>query len=428
VRRRLGLVALAVASLIVIAFVVPLGVLVRELARDRALAGAERDAQLIAVFVAANRGDPDAIRLIADSGEINSNDLSVILRQEGPSGPLTVIGSPVPDGEDLTRFFSGTAGRVALDGGEAVYVPAFADNDIAVVRILVESENLTRGVDRAWLLLGVLAVVLIGISAVIAAGLARSIVRPVEDLSNAAERLGRGDLSTRVEPAGPPEIREVGAEFNRLAEQVSTLLETERETAADLSHRLRTPLAAIGLDVERLPPGPDQERLLDDVAELQRSIDFVIHTVRRPGRPDLGEVTDLTAVVAERMDFWDALAEEQARETSVNTPPNGGPAVKVSKHDLEAVIDALVGNVFAHTEEGVAYAVICEASPEGARLIVDDGGPGFGGDAVERGRSGGGSTGLGLDIARRTAESTGGSLSIGASPLGGARVVIEFRG
>ena len=94
--------------------------------------------------------------------------------------------------------------------------------------------------------------------------------------------------------------------------------------------------------------------------------------------------------------------------------------------DLEAAVDALIGNVFAHTPEGTPYSITCSSTVETVRLIVDDGGAGFGPEALERGRSGGGSTGLGLDIARRTAETSGGRFTVGESPLGGARVELEL--
>lgn len=419
-RRRLGLVAFAVAGLIVIAFSVPLGVLVAELARDRALAGAERDAQLIAVVATSAAGDPTVIRNVIGTGRLNGNEVTVVLADG------TVLGTSLPEGEDLTPVIAGATGRRALDGGQAVYAPAIDANGISVVRVFVTDETLTRGVSRAWFLLGILGAAVIAIAAVISSRLARTIIEPVEQLSAASQRLGAGDLDTRVVPGGPPEIAEVGAEFNRLAEQVSRLLEKERETAADVSHRLRTPLAALGLDAERLSPGPERERLLDDIAELQRAVDFVIREVRRPDRPARTLATDVCAVLADRADFWEALAEEQGRQTSVRLPEPPGPLVPASRSDLEAALDAVIGNVFSHTEEGVAYTISCKVEERRTRITVDDAGSGFAAADIERGRSGGGSTGLGLDIARRTAQATGGSLTTGPSPLGGARVTIEF--
>ncbi len=421
-RRRLGLVALAVAALIVVAFSVPLGVMVRELARDRALSGAERDAQLIAVFIDANGAEPDRVQRIARRGVINNNPLSVIF-SDG-----SVIGAELIPGEDLEPVFAGTAGRTMLNNGEAVYVPVIdSEGSVTVVRIFVSNAALTEGVPRAWAILAILGVLIVAIAALIAYGLARNIVAPVEELSRAAGKLGEGELSTRVEPAGPPEIQEVGAEFNRLAEQVSQLLAAERETAADLSHTLRTPLAGLGLDIERLPPSPHRERLLDDFAELQRAVDHIIREVRRPARIDQREYTDVGTLVRDRMAFWNVLAEEEGRTTSLEIPAVG-PLVAVPEADLVAAIDALIGNVLAHTKEGVAYSVVCRSDGNSAVVVVDDAGFGFDPSTVERGKSSTGSTGLGLDIARRTAVATGGSLTVGASPLGGARVTLTLGG
>ncbi|HSF87572.1 MAG TPA: HAMP domain-containing sensor histidine kinase [Acidimicrobiia bacterium] len=415
-RRRLGLVAVAVASLIVVAFSVPLGVMVRELAKDRALSGAERDAQLIAVFIDANSSDPDSIRRIAGGGVINGNALSVIFSNG------VAIGSEMLAGEDLEPVFAGTAGRAAVEGGQVVYVPVIdAEGSVTVVRIFVTNAKLTEGVGRSWAILAILGTLIVAIAALIAYSLARNIVAPVEELSQAAGRLGAGELSTRVEPSGPPEIQEVGAEFNRLAEQVSQLLEAERETAADMSHRLRTPLAGLGLDIERMPESPHRERLLDDFAELQRAVDHIIREVRRPGRNDQRAFIDLGVLVRDRMSFWNVLAEEEGRETSLEIPAVG-PMVSAPEADVEAAIDALIGNVLAHTKEGTGYSVVCGTEGNKAVITVDDAGFGFDPATVERGKSGAGSTGLGLDIARRTADATGGSLTVGASPRGGARV------
>lgn len=421
-RRRLGLVAVAVAALIVVAFSIPLGVMVRELAKDRALAGAERDAQLISAFVDANSADPAAVERIAGRGQINGNELSVVF-SDG-----MIMGSELFPGEDLQAAFAGNAGRAELEGGQSVYAPVVdAEGSVTVVRIFVTNNVLTQGVARSWGILALLGVLIVAIAALIAYGLARNIVKPVEELSRAAGRLGGGDLTTRVEPSGPPELQEVGAEFNRLAEQVSQLLESERETAADLSHRLRTPMAGLGLDIERLSPGPDQERLLDDFAELQRVVDHIIREVRRPGRHDQRKLADLGVLVRDRMAFWNVLAEEEGRTTSLEIPAFG-PFVASPHQDLEAAVDALIGNVLAHTKEGTDYTVVCRREGNQAVVIVDDAGFGFDESTVERGRSGAGSTGLGLDIARRTAIATGGSLTVGASPQGGARVTLLLGG
>src|SRR5258708_33113425 len=100
--------------------------------------------------------------------------------------------------------------------------------------------------------------------------------------------------------------------------------------------------------------------------------------------------------------------------------------VQVAREDLAACADVLLENVFTHTPEGVALTVRLSArAGGGAWLVVTDDGPGFpAGGPVRRGLSGGGSTGLGLDIAQRVAETSGGTMTIGRSAAGGGSVTL----
>jgi signal transduction histidine kinase len=275
-------------------------------------------------------------------------------------------------------------------------------------------------------MLAVLSGSLILIAIVVADRLGRSIVEPVRELSATAAVLGEGNLDARVTPSGPPEVQEVAIELNDLADRIVRLLRMEREAAADLSHRLRTPLTAVRLDAEALEPGPGAQRLLDDLDELERTVDFVIREARRPGRTDAAADCDLGTVAAERVDFWKVLAEEQERELEFMS--DGEPApIALGADDTMAMIDALIGNVFAHTNEGTNFTVaVASVDTTEIMLIVDDQGPGFGAEMAERGLSTGGSTGLGLDIADRTAAAAGGRLTIGTSGSGGGRVTVTL--
>jgi signal transduction histidine kinase len=424
VRRRLILLSAAVTTLVVLAFLIPLAVMVEQLARDRAIAGAERDAATVARVVSAADSEEMMQTTFAAIGgdQLNGNAVSLIL----PSGE--VVGAPLLPDENMERAASGAAYRSSLAGGEVVYAPFFSSGEVAVVRVYVEQAQLTRGVVRSWVTLGLLALALVMVAMGVAAGLGRSLVGPVEDLATAARDLGAGDLTVRVEPAGPPETAAVGLEFNRLAERITHLLQNEREAAADLSHRLRTPLTAARLDAEALPPGPGRDHLVEDLDDLERMVDFIIEESRRPARQDAAPVTDLVALAQERFEFWQALGDEQARTGTVTvTGAPDGTGVRAPREDVAAALDALLGNVFAHTPEGTAYRVEVAASSQGIRLVVEDDGPGFGeGDPLLRGTSGAGSTGLGLDIARRTVEAAGGRITIGAGPGGGARVELAF--
>ncbi len=98
--------------------------------------------------------------------------------------------------------------------------------------------------------------------------------------------------------------------------------------------------------------------------------------------------------------------------------------VHTTKDDIGRVLDTLMENVFAHTEPGTEISITVTST---GVLLIEDGGAGFEPSAAERGASGGGSTGLGLDIVQRITDRNGGTLTIDASPLGGARVSVAFR-
>ena len=177
--------------------------------------------------------------------------------------------------------------------------------------------------------------------------------------------------------------------------------------------------------IEAVPNRSD--RLIDDLDELERTVDHVIRQARRPVREGMGVWTDLAAVVDERTAFWGALAHEQGRSWSADID-GMSHLVGLVEEDAAAVIDALLGNVLAHTPEGTQFLVRVDETEEGfVRLVVEDTGPGLPeGDPTRRGESGSGSTGLGLDIVRRAAEATGGTLNLSSGPEGGASVEVLF--
>ena len=138
-------------------------------------------------------------------------------------------------------------------------------------------------------------------------------------------------------------------------------------------------------------------------------------------------VADLGAVVRHRATFWRILADEQQRPVEIATR-GGRLPVPLAPEELGAVIDTLMENVFSHTTPGTGYRIGARPGLDHtAVLTIEDSGPGFDENSlVERGRSGGGSTGLGLDIVRKAAEKTGGTLIVANSSTGGGRVEVVF--
>jgi signal transduction histidine kinase len=338
----------------------------------------------------------------------------------------TVLGANVPRGPGVQlAALQGSITVAGPDGKEILVAVQGLPQGTAVVRTFIGQAELSRGVSSAWLVLGLLGIVLLTLGVVVADRLARTVVRPVGELAAVSHQLASGDLDARARPGGPAEVRAVASALNHLAARIRELVWQEREAIADVSHRLRTPLTALRLDAESLRHPEDASRIGEHVETLEREVTALIEEARNrdagPGACDAAEV------VAERTAFWSVLAQDQDRPMIVETVPGPLP-VAVGKTELAACLDALLGNVFAHTPEGTPYAVrLSRQHGGGAHVVIEDQGPGFRDATVgARGTSGAGSTGLGLDIARRTAQASGGTFSVIRDESRGARIVLEL--
>ncbi|MDH3499791.1 MAG: HAMP domain-containing histidine kinase [Acidimicrobiia bacterium] len=424
-RQQLNIVALAISSMVVLAFIVPLGILIRDQTADRALAGAQRDAQSIATAFAVVGSISDANVASVASAVIDSLDpsgrVSVVL-DDG-----TVIGAQFElEDSNLAAARGGNAFTAQFEYGAEVLVPVDLETGSRpVVRSFVTTAELREDVVTAWLLLAGLGVALIAASLMLADRLGRSIVGPVRQIAAATREFGHGQRSIRLPDAGPPEVAEVAIEFNHLADRLDGLLAAERESVADLSHRLRTPLAALRLQAEALPDAA-ASMITPEVERLDEAVTQLIEQARSSSYEPRTASTDLAAAVRHRIAFWRVLAADQGRQMDVASP-SAPVMVPLDSADIGAAIDTLIENVFAHTPPGTAFSVQLTTGSRGPTLLVEDAGPGFhdpGG--VERGASGSGSTGLGLDIVRRCVTHTGGRLVVQNRTTGGARVRVEF--
>jgi signal transduction histidine kinase len=426
VRRRLLILAAATTTLVIVAFLVPLSVLVRNLAHQRALNDGLKESQRVVNAVQSVERTPTAI---GEAVKGSPTGISVSVRL----GNGQWVGGVPPDPDSPARQFAvgpnGTELRevqVRYRGGLEIWHPVTdAPGKPIVIRTFVSASLFNRGVFSAIVILVLVGIAILAVAMIIADQLARWTVRPVAALASTANRLSSGQLLARAPVNGPREVVEVGVAMNRLAQRINELLDDEREQVADLSHRLRTPVAAVKLAVEALPESPEATRLTEHVDALERTVGSVIREARRGVREQPSPACDVVSVVKERVAFWAVLAEDQGRRVELRLP-TVSRFVRVSADDLAAAVDALLENVFAHTPEGTAMAVAVELDRVDAWITVSDEGPGIGPDSVDRGRSAGGSTGLGLDIVRRTAEGSGGSFQVAASPTGGAAMMMRL--
>src|SRR4051812_13456541 len=264
-RRNVTLLVLATTSAVVIGLVIPLAVLIRQLAINRAIAAADQDARSIAVAAAVVTDDAVLGKLVADTNERSDRDASVVR----PNG--TVLGVTPPATQRYAAARRGLSGHGHYRGGEEVFVPITTTSGRTVVRSFVPHAVMTRGVATSWAALGALAVVLLAITTLVADRLARWFVRPIIQLVAVTEEVSGGNLDARAPVTGLRETVRLGLAFNRLAQRIGELLASEREVVADLSHRLRTPITALRLDADSAGT-IDNARLAEHVTTLARTV------------------------------------------------------------------------------------------------------------------------------------------------------------
>ncbi|OKI54436.1 HAMP domain-containing sensor histidine kinase [Streptomyces sp. MJM1172] len=450
-RRSLAGVALAVTSMVALSFLIPLAVLVMSLAREQSITAAEQPAAAMAPILTLTT-DPDDLRE-SMAGLDRAEHLAIHLPDSRP------IGTSHAPADLLERAKRGRE-SISQDvpGGGWIYLqPVVLPQDrVAVVENYVPESDLTRGVAASWTVMVVLAIGLLIGSVLVADRLGAKVVRSSKQLAQASYVLGEGNLSTRVVPMGPSELRDAGVAFNAMADRMTELLAIERELVADLSHRLRTPLTALHLATERMGPSPESGRVEAAVGALEAELQAIITAARTPlamgpmgralrdaGSPSPspsvpsspssagsdqtpGERCEAGEVIRRRAGFWAVLAAQQDRTCTLDIAEEA-TTVDLAHDDIAAVVDALVGNVFRYTADGTAFAIAVDRTAQAVELRVEDAGPGIPDPdaALARGSSTS-STGLGLDIVRRAASATGGTVHIARAALGGASVRVTF--
>ncbi|WP_020142679.1 HAMP domain-containing sensor histidine kinase [Terracoccus sp. 273MFTsu3.1] len=421
-RRQITWLVAATTSAVVVAFIIPLCLLVSNVAEDRAVNRARQQAHSVATVVASVDSEQvlsEAVGLFTAQG--------MVVAVHTPSG--RVIGRDTSVGDDDAEVAQARSTRTAFthrtDTGLDVIIPVQTESGVTVVESTVSNDEMRQGVAAAWATIICLGLLLVGVAALIALRLGRRVSVPVTRLAAVAHRIREGEVGTRAVPEGPPETVELAGALNQLADRIDVLVTSERAAVADLGHRLRTPVTALRLDSDLVTDPEVSSRLRHHVDELQRSVDAIVHEARRPLRRAMPSGCDLGVVVRRRAAFWEPLAQDQERAFAVSGPDGPCP-VGVPEEDVSDVVDVLLDNVFAHTPEGAGVEVAVRVHEGRAQLTVADGGPGAPQSALDRGRSGSGSTGLGLDIARRVAEAAGGSVALDRSDLGGLLVRVSL--
>lgn len=294
-----------------------------------------------------------------------------------------------------------------------------------------------------WLGLGLTGLAAIILATTLSLALARWVGRPLRRLDATANRLGAGELTVRASTLmGPPETRHLAGTFNDMAGRLEALVGSHRTLVADISHQLRTPLAALRLRLELLHDDVDPaaagelDGALEEIARLSRLVDGLLAVARAENTQPAPVTVDLTSLVRERAAIWSPLAQE--RHIQLLTSP-GQASVAATPGHLEQVLDNLLANALDVTPSDGQITISVRRNDERVRLEVIDSGPGmtpaqrdqafrrfWSQPADSPSRDTTSSSGLGLAIVHRLITVDGGTIQLTNNPGPGLRVQIDL--
>ncbi|MGH3987585.1 MAG: sensor histidine kinase, partial [Pseudonocardiaceae bacterium] len=305
-----------------------------------------------------------------------------------------------------------------VDGDLVVAVPVTHDSDvIGAVRAASPRSAVYRQVVVVWLAMLGLAALAIGTVWLVARRQARRLAGPLEELSDAARRLGDGDFSVRTEPVDLPEIDAVGTALNSTAGRLDDMLARERAFSADASHQLRTPLTGLRLRLEAALDRPGQDLRhaitagIDAADRLEQTIEELL-ALARDTRSSNAAPLDVPGLLDEIERGWHDRLAAQDRELRVAVDA-AAPVSLASTAAVRQVLTVLLDNAATHGSGTVSVAV--RNAADALAIDVSDEGTGITAPEPElftrRSRLADGH-GIGLALARSLAEAEGGRLRL----------------
>jgi signal transduction histidine kinase len=270
--------------------------------------------------------------------------------------------------------------------------------------------------------------------------LARLVTRPVNRLKEAARRIAEGDLTARA-PAyhGAPELRELASTFNDTAGRLKEMLDAQDAFVADASHQLRTPLAALRLQLENIEsaaPSSLQPALASaraETARLSRISEALLSLTRSVTAHTVCEPIDAARAAADRHQAWEPVATDAGVQLVLSAPDHAW--VAASPGALEQILDNLIDNALEVAPPASTVHIEIRPVDDLVELHVIDHGPGLSYeqrsrafDRFWRGPSAEpGGTGLGLAIVLQLAKRCGGRAELRPGSEDGIDAVVSLR-
>jgi signal transduction histidine kinase len=260
--------------------------------------------------------------------------------------------------------------------------------------------------------------------------LARTLTRPIRELTAAIRALAKGDLGQQVSVRTRDEIGQMAASFNQMSADLAHASQLRRQMTADIAHELRTPLSLILGYTESLSDGklPATQETFDIMYDEAQHLSRLIEDLRTLSLADAGELplnrrpVDPRALLERAALAYMPQAQRQGVAIELEAPSDL-PEAEADPGRIEQVLDNLMSNALRYTPAGGRLVLSAEANGDKVSLRVEDSGAGIPSEelpyiferfyrADKARQRHEGETGLGLAIARSIVEAHGGSVSV----------------
>lgn len=332
------------------------------------------------------------------------------------------------------------------DPSIVVAVP-FADRPSLALFLHTPITGITSTSEAIQQLLLYAALTSVALAALFAFFLSRSLTKPIRDIGAAAEKFAAGDYQSRTKADGQDEIGKLGRTFNAMADALLRIEQNRREFFSDVTHELKTPIAAIQALTESILDG-----LVNDIEKRRRYLRTILDETKHMNRL-ISDLLNLAQLESGRLQFcyesialapflaalrekFQGMLDEKNQCLALSASPEL-ETIRTDAGRLDQILTNLISNALRHSPEGGEVRVCFETAARAVRIQIRDRGEGIPAEALphiwerfyrvdkSRDRAKGG-TGLGLAITKKLVEGMGGKIQVTSTTDAGTEFTIEL--
>ncbi|MCX7780960.1 MAG: HAMP domain-containing histidine kinase [Negativicutes bacterium] len=355
--------------------------------------------------------------------------------------------------EEFRELFDGNpqswvrTGRRQADPSVVVALPVPNTSPRLALFLYTPITGVTRAAQAVETLLGYALFTGVAAALLIAFCIARNMTRPIENIIKSADDFAQGRLETRTTAVGPDEIGRLGQTFNSMAQSLAAIEQNRREFLANVSHELKTPVAAIQALAESLADGvvtdpAQQKRYINNIVAATGRIGRLIEDLTDLAKLEAGEINihpdtlELRPFLENHLDSLSHLLSEKNLRITIHEKLKT-PLVKADPYRLAQVITNLISNAARYAPPASEITLSLQSSGHFTIIKVTDQGPGIPAADLpfifdrfyrvekSRARTDGG-TGLGLAISKKLMNAMGGGISAESVEGRGATFILTL--